>query len=639
MPLQLKTGSCKRWLGPSARYISSLVCYLLLCGALLTAEVPKRNPIFEVPDKLRPRVNFWIDVFAVYSRDHALVHHRNFPQAVFEVLDLRDARARMSDGQYARYRKSQIKQAVARVRSAVLRLSSGQEPNSRYDRQIASAMELVPGGKGKFQELLRDDLIRTQSGIREKFGEAVARSGRYLPIMERIFVQEYDLPRELTRMPFIESSFDYRAYSAKGAAGIWQFMPRTGRLYLTINRTVDERRDPIEATRAAAKYLKYAYQKVRTWPLAITSYNHGPYGVAKKVKEFESSDIVQIVEHPTKRVFGFASTNFYPEFLAALEVYDRHTKYFPDIEVEEPRFVFERKLPSSVSVRSLVAELGIPATVLREYNLGLASRVWSGYYNVPKGYRLKVPRRIEKRLASLSIKSKSVTAPAASSVYGGVVYRVRRGDTLSSIARHYKTSVSKLKSLNNLKNDLVRVGQTLVVRPRSSGDSTSTTVAGSSTTYRVRSGDTLSGLAARFGTRISDLRQWNDLRSSRIYVGQRLTVRKAGAPSPVNTPSEIVRHRVRSGENLTVIGRRYGVSASQIREWNNLRGNRIYAGQWLQIRVGAGSSAGAPEVYHVRRGDSLWSIGRKFGISIARLKSANGLRSSKLRVGQTLQIP
>jgi membrane-bound lytic murein transglycosylase D len=155
--------------------------------------------------------------------------------------------------------------------------------------------------------------------------------------MERIFRAE-GLPLELTRLPLVESCFDVEAYSKVGAAGIWQFMPATGRLYaMDVNDSVDERRDPIASTRAAARFLRHNYEALEdSWPLAITAYNHGPAGIRRAISATGTTDIGVIVGRYDGPAFGFASRNFYAEFLAALDV-DRHREaWFGKLDVHQP---------------------------------------------------------------------------------------------------------------------------------------------------------------------------------------------------------------------------------------------------------------------------------------------------------------
>lgn len=606
---------------------------------------PRRNPIFSVPSALKPRVEFWIDIFTKYGKHQIVVHHRNFPQATFMVLDFRAQAAKMSEQSLARYRKKRLKAAVAEVQKAMQHLAAGKAPATSLQRRIVQEMAFLGSGRSKYREVYKEKLVRGQTGIKEKFAEAIKRSGRYMHIIEDIFVREHGLPLELTRLPFVESSFDYKAYSSVGAAGIWQFMARTGRIYLRINNLVDERRDVVSSTRAAAKYLKDAYKTLKSWPLALTSYNHGVGGVRGKVRKMGTRDLVKIIEHPTKQAFGFASANFYPEFLAALEVYDHYRSYFPNVRPETPRYLAQRKLTRSIPVSSVVRQLGIDLEDLKSVNYAVASKVWKGYYNLPAGYTLKVPANYGTKLAQLRMPkaSSNTLTVGSSSIYGGVVYKVRRGDTLSKIARKYRTTVSKLRAYNGLRSDLVKVGQLLVVRPRqtASGKSSSKSMIGV-TNYRVQRGDTLSTIARRANTTVSALRSLNHLKSTRIKAGQVLKLRstKASVSKSRGALTSTKSYKVRRGDTLSSIARRFGTSISALKRLNGLRSSKIKIGQTLKVSSSGSSKAVLlNQHYSVASGDSLWSISKRFGVSVSALKRANNLRSSRLRVGQKLVIP
>jgi membrane-bound lytic murein transglycosylase D len=434
---------------------------------------------FKVPKKLRPRVDFWVDIFTKYSRDTLVIHHRDFPQAVFGVVDLSGALAGLSAGEKAKARERLEKREIKAVEEALRHLAVGGAPKNQLEERIASELKFLPGGDKKYMRMLTDDLVRSQSGIRERYGDAIARSSRYLPAMEQIFL-EYGLPVELTRLPFIESSFDYSAYSSVGAAGIWQFMRRTGKSFMTINSVVDERRDPISATKAAARYLEAAYRDLGTWPLAITSYNHGVAGVARKVREFGSTNIAEIVESPNTRVFGFASTNFYPEFLAAVEVYENRKQYFPEIK-EEPALRFDQvRLAQGISASRVAARIGVRVEELKRYNYSLSEAVWKGRALIPSGFNLKVPAGLGGRALDLGKPVQRERSVAKSSVQKKVStptklvkstpkterisYKVRKGDTLSSIAKRYKVTIQAVKSSNGLTRNILHPGQVLVIQ-------------------------------------------------------------------------------------------------------------------------------------------------------------------------------
>jgi len=154
---------------------------------------------------------------------------------------------------------------------------------------------------------------------------------------------------ELTRLAFVESSFNIMARSKVGASGIWQIMPYTARPYKMISTSVDKRNHPLEATKFAAKLLRDNYNMLESWPLAVTGYNHGPTGVKKMTKAYKTRDIATLIENvESRRSFGFASRNFYACFLAALEVERKANIYFDSVAWSKPLESQDLKLPKTV---------------------------------------------------------------------------------------------------------------------------------------------------------------------------------------------------------------------------------------------------------------------------------------------------
>ena len=169
--------------------------------------------------------------------------------------------------------------------------------------------------------------VKAQRGIKERTAAGIKRSGRYIAQIQQIF-RERGLPPELTYLPIVESSYDIGARSSVGAVGVWQFMPRTGREYMRVGAGIDERRDPLESSRAAASYLKQAYDYLGSWPLAITSYNFGQAGMARAVAEVGSDNLVDLIQQYNHPYWGFPPKQFYAEFLAAVEIGSNPSEYF-----------------------------------------------------------------------------------------------------------------------------------------------------------------------------------------------------------------------------------------------------------------------------------------------------------------------
>ncbi len=630
-----------------------LIVFFAACPGSASARphLYMRDKAFKVPPRLAPRVGFWVKIFTQYGEHQEVIHHRAYPQIIFRVVDFSRHARLMHPVQLERFKDKEMERQVATVRAAIEHLAQGLPASNELERHVEAAMRVLGAGTGKYEGILAENMIRTQKGIRERFKEALQRSSRYMAIMEHIFEQE-KLPVELTRLPFIESSFDYKARSSVGAAGIWQFMPATARHHgLRVGKTIDERLDVLESTRAAAKYLAHAYQVLGSWPLAITSYNHGVAGVLRKVNQLGTRQIDEIVEHPTIRLLGFASNNFYPEFLAALEVYDNALAYFPELQFEKPISITEYRLPHDASAHYISQKLGVAVHELIPLNYGVQQAVWSGRARLPKGYNLKVPPASMTKLTEL-IRPEPV-GPAASSVYGGVVYKVRKGDSLISIAKKNDITVARLKQLNHLRSDRLVIGQRLIVSEPQDGreeaaaqveeateETSRTAPVSEATVYVVKAGDTLSRIAGNHGMSTKQLRELNGLQGDRLSIGQRLKIKKtAGSPPKTKAAVTDGSYTVRKGDTLSTIAKANGVTVASLKSLNGLKDNAIRVGQKLRLRGVQPAAAASSKSYTVKSGDSLWTISKKLGVSVKELKAKNSLIGNSLKIGQKLIAP
>jgi len=213
----------------------------------------------------------------------------------------------------------------------------------------------IDGERERIASIVGVDVERVQAqrGIKERMFAGLRRSGRYMQHIEQIF-REKELPVELGYLPLVESSFDITARSFAGAMGMWQFMRPTGKEHrLRIDHAIDERRDPLESTRAAASLLKRNYELLGSWPLALTAYNYGAAGIARAVAELQSDNLVELIQNYQHPYWGFAPKNFYAEFLAAVEVAKNMNRYFPGIEPDRPLAVHEIELKQNMSLVAL----------------------------------------------------------------------------------------------------------------------------------------------------------------------------------------------------------------------------------------------------------------------------------------------
>jgi membrane-bound lytic murein transglycosylase D len=293
--------------------------------------------------------------------------------------------------------------------------------------------------------------VRVQRGVKELFAAGLALSRRYIEQIQQIFREEA-LPTELAYLPLVESAFDLRARSRAGALGIWQFMPSTGRKFLRVGPTVDERRDPLESTRAAARFLKQNFELFGNWPLAITAYNHGPEGILRAVTEVGSKDLMEIIRRYQNRSFGFASKSFYAEFLAALEIAQRSGEFFPQLEYHPPFPLEEMEVGRTISLAALLKPTETSHSEFFEWNPALSHRV----KDIPSGYRVKVPpEKLEiflaayQRAANSSPNKPRKLLPAQSGI-AWILHRVAPGETLAQIAKNYRVSVHAIQQVNRL---------------------------------------------------------------------------------------------------------------------------------------------------------------------------------------------
>jgi len=483
----------------------------------------KRPAAFNVPRALRPRVNFWKKIYSIYSTRQAVIHDKINPNKIYEIVNLNRYRpGSRSERNFLRKKRLRITGILK-----TLYRNKGR-PKTKTEKRIAAIWPEYKKNYKKFYKAAKN--VRSQRGQADRFKNGIKRSGRYLAQMKRIF-KSYGLPQELTALPHVESSFNYRAYSSAGAAGIWQFTRHTGKLFMKINYAVDERRDPILATHAAAKLLRQNYKALQSWPLAITAYNHGLGGM-KRAKRKHGKNITRIINRYKSRIFGFASKNFYSEFIAALEVAGSYKTHFGSLTIFPPRTYSNVRLTHYISARDLSRLLNIPHNTLKRYNPALRRSVWKGHRRIPKGYKVRLPYRkgnfYVSRLRSIPSSKKFI-----SQKHNGY-HVVTRGDTLSTIAINYRTTVNAIKDMNNLRSTLIRTGKKLriptrlpryVELSRSATNKAMGVFEGDK--YIVGRGDTLSAIAKASGMTTKELAKLNGIKlSSVIYTKQKLKVKK-----------------------------------------------------------------------------------------------------------------
>lgn len=380
------------------------------------------------------------------------------------------------------------------------------------------------------------------------------RSGRYLPLMKSI-LKEHGLPEDLVYLAMIESGFASSVRSHAGAVGYWQFITPTGRRYgLTINSLLDERRDPILATHAAAKYLKSLYNIFEDWYLAFAAYNGGENRVARSVVRYQTRNFFDLVEN--RRALHRETVNYVPKFLAARLIAENPANYgFENLGFQDPIQFEEIVAEKSVYLKKLSKDMGVDYEDIKLLNPQFTTAYAPKYSE--KILTIRIPPKTKEQalvaLAGSYIENQAFLAKLQSNNYGRV--RVRRGDTLSTIARRFRTSMGRLKELNNMgRSTMIRAGRYIKV-PLGHGFEK----------YSEVDGD------AKVTVRLP-----------------KKNLRKISAERKISSANKAAHdsriHVVRRGENLTRIAKRYRVTLQELLVANNLRNSsRINVGNRILI--------------------------------------------------------
>ena len=503
-----------------------LLTYLVLLLPAFTALA--QDAEFPVPDSIRPAIGFWIKVYTEADTESGFLHDAETLSIIYQKLP----RDRVLI-------ESRRKEIIADLKV----LASGKRTGLSSAQQ--EILSLWGGNTSNARFGVAAQNIRWQLGQSDRYREGLVRSGAYRQHIRNV-VREMGLPEELAALPHVESSFHPGAFSSVAASGMWQFMRETATRFMRVDLIVDERLDPYTATNAAMELLKNNHRALGNWPLALTAYNHGTNGMARAVRDTGTRDIGRIITEYKGPRFGFASRNFYPQFLAALEVERNAEKYYGKVNMDPAPDFATYEMTSYVDAAVMAQSLGISLDTLKKYNPALLSVVWSGNKRIPKGYTLKIDKS-----AFQGNLREQINQIAASNFHNAqipdVSYVVRSGDSMSSIANRFDTSVSELVAINQLRDrNRIRVGQTLVL-PQKNGAVPTLVVNNDppqalpdTGRYEVRRGDTISAIARRFKLSPTTLLALNGLGDDGvIQPGQELRLKPEGSsPALVRAASE-----------------------------------------------------------------------------------------------------
>jgi membrane-bound lytic murein transglycosylase D len=427
---------------------------------------------------------------------------------------------------------------------------------------------------------------------RDRFQRFINNGEEYRHIIEQTFVS-YGLPKELYYVGLIESGYYLGAKSHASAVGPWQFIKGTGLRYgLKITPELDERQDLFKASKAAAMYFKDLHNIFSSWELALSAYNAGENGIIRRIMKYGTRDFYKLSKN---KQLPSETINYVPKVLAAMHVIKNAKKYGFIIPQKKHRlFDLTELIPikKNVSLVTIAKRLNVSTKLLRKLNPELkrnqTPRRFAGtyYLRIPKNqyaYRLddvksetiltkpESPKEVIRRTARVQ----SQVTPK--------VYRVKRGDTLISISRKFKTTPLRLAQANGFRSwkTRVRIGQRLKLSQADEQKTATRTVAtkvrvvNKPIIYKVRRGDNLTDIARIFDLKLSKIKRANNLKRGNIQIGQKIVL--------PDTRKGI--YTVKRGDHLTKVAREFKQDLNALIKLNSLKRKTIYPGQKLIVNM------------------------------------------------------
>lgn len=434
-----------------------------------------------------------------------------------------------------------------------------------------------------------------QTTARNRFSNWLARSEKYIPFMKNL-LKENGLPGDLVYLALIESGFNPYAYSRSKASGPWQFIYLTGRKYgLKVNWWVDERRDPEKSTIAAAKYLKDLYDMFECWYLAAAGYNAGENKIVSAIKRYRTEDFWELTKY---QYLKKETKDYVPQMIAAALIAKDPEKYgFTDIEYEEPLQYDKVKVPPATDLRIIANACEISFEELKDLNPELL-RWCTPPYELE--YEIKIPYGKKE----IFLKNFEKLYPYARFQFK--THQIKKGDTISKIARFYGVPIEQIFEINRLnKNMKLSKGMNIIIPIPNDQNDKRVLIAGNGKReedlnkindeeiiYTIKPGDTLWSISSEMGINIGALSKWNNLHpEKKLMPGDKIRIKvshsdsNAGKLKSDKNEKKIV-YIVKSGDTLWSIAKRYDLTVADIRSLNNLKNSDIiYPGDKIKLKI------------------------------------------------------
>ncbi|MCK5164335.1 MAG: LysM peptidoglycan-binding domain-containing protein [Desulfobacula sp.] len=541
----------------------------------------KTDPLDSSLEKVSKKENQGSDLTAQEKIDQAL-ELCNYAQQMWEKGKLEEALTNLDSAYYS----------ILEIDSEVYPEFNQQKEDIRYliskrILEIYASRQIVVNGQHNeipltLNKHVLNEIKRFTGPERKFFIQSLERAGRFRPFIVSE-LKKAGLPEEISWLPLIESGFKIRALSPARALGLWQFIPSTGYKFgLNRNYYIDERLDPQKATRAAISYLKELHNLFGDWTTALAAYNCGESRVLRIIRKQRINYLDNFWDLYQK--LPRETSRYVPRFLATLHILNNPDKY--NIKIDNPLLPIDFKIceiKKQVRLKDIAKEIGVNTTILKELNPELRYALLP-----PDTYQLKIPEDKASLFLSKIDKIKTTYSPPPMYVF----HRVRRGQTLSGIAEKYKTSIRAISIANHInKAHTIIAGKVLKIPSRANGAAINAVASrpvapGKTLTYRVRRGDNLWNIARKFSTTTKNIMSVNRLTGTTLNIGQTLyiTSKKQLKIEQFKTAEGGSTYKVRSGDSPFSIAKKYNMNLNRLLALNQLnKRSKIFPGQKLIV--------------------------------------------------------